>query len=195
MYRMSTVGGLIALVVSVPLSMILPPSLAFENGPIENFQVVLLICASIYSLRLMLDSYAHGAKAFHVFCALGFVLLTLRELSWGRVFYQTDFDAKGPVFVPMSDYAWRFEAHIFIAVVVLLMLFLLIKHLPLRRLRSSRLPIALFAIVLVGVIMQYSGEHGYLIGKTHGQVLEELCETIIYAMQPFLCSYYHSTLK
>ena len=195
MYKIATFGGIAALLLSVPLAKILPPSIAFENGPIENFQVVLLMCASVWSLRLMLDSYAHGAKAFHVFCALGFVLLTMRELSWGRVFYQTDFDTSGPVFVSMADYAWRFEAHIFIAVVVLMMLFLLIKHVPLRRLRRARAPIALFAIIFVGVIMQYCGEHGYLLGKPQGQVLEELCETIIYALQPFLCLYYHSTLK
>ncbi len=195
MYKTATVGGLIALLLSVPLAKILPPSIAFENGPFENFQVVLLMCASVYSLRLMLDSYSHGAKAFHVFCALGFVLLTVRELSWGRVFYQTDFDTTGPVFVPMTDYAWRFEAHIFIAVVVLLMLFLLIKHVPIRRLLSARAPSALLTIIFVGIVMQYCGEHGYFFDRTQGQVLEELCETIIYALQPILCRYYHSTLK
>ena len=195
MYKIATVVGALALLASVPLSMTLSPSIAFENGPIENFQVVLLIFVSIHSLRLMLESYDHGAKAFHVFCALGFVLLTLRELSWGRVFYQTDFDATGPEFVPMADYAWRFEAHIFIAVVSLMMLFILIKHMPIRRLLSARPPIALLSIVIVGVILQFVGEHGWLLGKIHGPVLEEISETIIYAFQPLLCSYYHSTLK
>ena len=195
MYKIATVVGAIALILSVPLSMNVPPSIAVENGPIENFQVVLLLCASVNSLRLMLDSYDHGLKSFHVFCALGFVLLTMRELSWGRVFYQIAIDDTEPIFVPMSDYAWRIEAYTFIVVVSLMMLFLLIKHVPIRRLVSAPIPIALFAIVFVGVILQYCGEHGFLIGKIHGQVLEEITETIIYAMQPILCSYYHSTLK
>ena len=104
MYKIATVGGLAALILSVPLSLVLPTSIAFENGPIENFQVALLFGAVINSIRLMSSIRDQSARSFNLFCALMFILLAVRELSWGRVFYQIDFDETGPEFVTMSDY-------------------------------------------------------------------------------------------
>ena len=195
MYKIATVGGLAALILSVPLSLVLPTSIAFENGPIENFQVALLFGATINSIRLMSSIRDQSARSFNLFCALMFILLAVRELSWGRVFYQIDFDETGPEFVGMSDYIWRTEAYGFIVLISLAMLILLVKDVPLRRLWSAPLPIAILAIILIGVILQYVGEHGYFIGKLNGQMLEELNETIIYAMQPVLCWYYNEQLK
>ena len=195
MYKIATVGGLAALILSVPLSMILPPSIAFENGLIENFQVILLLGASFCSIRLMCSKIDHSARSFNLFCALMFILLALRELSWGRVFYQIDFDEAGPEFVGMTDYIWRTEAYGFIVLISLAMLILLIKDVPIRRLWSAPFPFSILAIILIGVILQYAGEHGYLLGKLNGQTLEELNETIIYAMQPILCLYYNNQLE
>ena len=183
------------MILSVPLSLVLPTSIAFENGPIENFQVALLFGAVINSIRLMSSIRDQSARSFNLFCALMFILLAVRELSWGRVFYQIDFDETGPEFVGMSDYIWRTEAYGFIVLISLAMLILLVKDVPLRRLWSAPLPIAILAIILIGVILQYVGEHGYFIGKLNGQMLEELNETIIYAMQPVLCWYYNEQLK
>ena len=194
MYKNATVIGGAALIASVPLSMILPPSIAFENEPIENFQVILLLGAALNSIRLMLSTSDRSARSFNLFCALMFVLLAFRELSWGRVFYQIDFDETGPSFVSMSDYVWRTEAHIAIVLISLTMLILLVKRVPIRRLVRAPLPLSIFAIILGGVILQYVGEHGFLIGKLNGQTLEELSETVVYAMQPLLCSYYHEFL-
>lgn len=195
MYKIATVGGLAALILSVPLAMILPPSIAFENGLIENFQVILLLGTSIFSLRLMLSTRDQGSKAFHIFCALLFILLAVRELSWGRVFYPVDFNEKGPTFVAMTDYAWKLEAHVFIVLIGLAMLILLVRRVPIRRLSSAPFPIAIFAVILIGLILQYGGEHGYLLGKLNGQTLEELNETLIYCLQPVLCLYYNDQLK
>ena len=120
-----------------------------------------------------------------------FVLFAARELSWGRVFYPIGFDDDGPEFVAMADYAWRTEAYVFIVVVGLAMLYLLIMRVPVRKMLKMPPPIAILLIIAVGTALQYVGEHGILIGKMHGQMLEELSETIVYAMLPSLCRYYH----
>ena len=195
MYKIATVGGFAALILSMPLAMILPPELAFENGLIENLQVIVLLGVSLCSIRLMCSTIDHSARSFNLFCALTFILLAVRELSWGRVFYQIDFDETGPEFVTMSDYIWRTEAYGFIVLISLAMLILLVRDVPLRRLWRAPLPIAILAIILIGVILQYVGEHGYFIGKLNGQTLEELNELIIYAMQPILCLYYNKQLE
>ena len=195
MYKLSIVGGTIALLAVMPLAIILSPSISFENGVIENLQVILLLGASILSIRLMFRTSDRAARSFQQFCALLFALLAARELSWGRVFYPIDFDADtGAVFVSMSNYAWRTEAHVFIAVISLAMLYLLIKCVPVRKMLKMPPPIAIIMIIAVGTALQYVGEHGILIGKFHGQTLEELSETIVYAMLPILCRYYHDAL-
>ena len=194
MSDLSTVGGLIALIAVVPLSILLPASISFENGIIENFQVILLLGASFLSIRLMLRTSDRAARSFQQFCALMFVLFAARELSWGRVFYPIGFDDDGPEFVAMADYTWRTEAYVFIAVVSLAMLYLLITRVPVRKMLKMPPPIAILLIIAVGTALQYVGEHGILIGKMHGQTLEELSETIVYAMLPILCRYYHNAL-
>ena len=195
MYKFVSVGGLVLLLASVPASMLLPPSIAFENGPIENLQVILLLASALWSIRLSRTLYDKGVQGFDLFCALLFVLLAARELSWGRVFYRIDFDETGPSFVSMSDYVWRTEAYTFIVLIGLAMLILLVRDVPLRRLAQVPLPLSIFAIIFAGVLLQYAGEHGLLLGKLNGQTLEELNETIVYAMQPLLCSYYHERLQ
>lgn len=195
MYRIATVGGLVAMILSVPLAMILPTSIAFENGPIENLQVIILFGSSIFALRLMSSTIDQGTKAFNIFCSLLFILLAVRELSWGRVFYQIDFSDSGPTFIAMKDYAWRLEAHVFIVLIVLAMLILLVRRVPLRRLWTVPLPIKILSLIFLCVILQYIGEHGYIFGKLNGQTLEEFNETIIYCLQPMLCLYYNDQLN
>lgn len=194
MYKPSTVVGLLAPLALVPPAMLLPIEISFENGPIENFQVILLFGSSFFALSLMLRSSSQSARSFDLFCALLFLLLGVRELSWGRVFYPIGVDEKGPVFVSIADYAWRLEAHAFMIIVGASMLYLLVRRIPLGLMLIHPLPRTLLTSVFVCVLVQYFGEHGWLIGKAHGQVLEELSETIIYALQPALCSYYHSVL-
>ena len=92
MYRLSIVGGLIALIAVVPLSILLTASISFENGIIENFQVILLLGASFLSIRLMFRTSDRAARSFQQFCALMFVLLAALKLAEDYYQLKRDYD-------------------------------------------------------------------------------------------------------
>ena len=184
-YKIYVSLALAAVIVSVPLAFVLPVEWSFENGLIENAQVVALIFAAIFILRV-----DDGDKWFKRFLAAGFVLMALRELSWGRVFFPVGMEDLGAVFVDMAHYKYRVPVHIFIVVYSAAMLFMLIRFVPVRKILSGRQPFAAFAVLFLAMSFSYVGDHGWLIGKACGQILEELNELIFYATLPAVNLYY-----
>ena len=177
-----------AVILSVPLAFILPVELSFENGVIENAQVAILILAAL--LMLIFPSPAAQMIWFQRFFAAGLVLMALRELSWGRVFFPIKMKPLGPIFVAMTDYEYRVPVYIFLAAYIAMMLFILIRFVPVKRILLSRQPLAAFAVIFIALSLNYVGEHGYFIGKACGQVLEELNELIFYLTLPAINFYY-----
>ena len=175
----------VAVVASVPLAFTLPVELSFENGLIENAQVVALFGAAIFILNARPRS-----EWLQRFLAAGFVLMALRELSWGRVFFPIGMEKFGAVFVPMTDYEYRVPVYVFIAVYGLIMLFVLIRFVPVRRILFGRQPLAAFAVIAVAFGFNYIGDHGWILGKGNGQILEELNELIFYLTFPLVVQYW-----
>lgn len=188
MYKIYLCIMFVAVILSVPLAFVLPVELSFENGVIENAQVVILILAAL--LILNFPSPAAQMIWFQRFFAAGLVLMALRELSWGRVFFPLKMKPLGPVFVSMADYNYRIPVYIFLAAYVAMMLFILIRFVPVRKIFLSRQPLAAFAVIFFTLSLNYVGEHGWLIGKAYGQVLEELNELIFYLTLPVISFYY-----
>lgn len=176
---------LAAVITSVPLAFVLPVEWSFENGLIENIQVVVLILAAICIL-----SVRSRMKWFQRFCAAGFVLMALRELSWGRVFFPIGMEQFGAVFVTMADYPYRVPVHIFITVYSAVMLFVLIRFVPVRKILFGRQPLAAFAVIGIALALNYVGDHGWFLGKGNGQILEELNELIFYLTLPAVALYW-----
>ena len=188
MYKIYLSVMLGAVILSVPLAFVLPVELSFENGIIENAQVVILILAAL--LILIYRSPAAQMIWFQRFFAAGLVLMALRELSWGRVFFPIKMKTLGPIFVAMADYEYRIAVYVFLAVYIAMMLFILIRFVPVKRIFMSRQPLAAFAVIFIALSFNYVGEHGYFIGKACGQVLEELNELIFYLTLPVISFYY-----
>lgn len=101
-YRICVVIAFVAVILSVPLSLVLPVEASFENGLIENAQVVILFVSVIFLLKVRLP-----LKWFRRFFAAVFLLIALRELSWGRVFFPLKMKPLGPIFIAMTDYEYR----------------------------------------------------------------------------------------
>ena len=177
-----------AIILSVPLALTLPLELSFENGLIENAQVVILLLGAVLILIPRAEDVQF--KWFQRLFAAGLVLMTLRELSWGRVFFPLKMKPMGPSFISMADYEYRIQVYIFLAVYVATMIFMLIRFVPVKRILRSRQPLALFAVMILSIIFSYVGEHGYFIGKACGQLLEEIDELILYMTLPALNFYY-----
>ena len=187
-YKFYVSVALVAVVLSVPVAFALPVEFSFENGLIENAQVVTLLGAAI----VMLSVRAKNPQMAWLqrFFAAGLVLMALRELSWGRVFFPVGMEDFGAVFVDMAHYKYRVPVHIFIVVYSAAMLFMLIRFVPVRKILSGRQPFAAFAVLLLAMSFSYVGDHGWLIGKACGQILEELNELIFYATLPAVNLYY-----
>ena len=193
-YSISIFIGVSILLFAYPLSFILPVSMSFENGLIENLQVAILVLSCIYNLRLFQIYKNRQIKIFNLWCAALSMLLAFRELSWGRVFYQIGIEEGGPVFVPMSDYAWRTETNILIGIYALILIFMLMK-MPLMMMFHCRPPYLVLFIMILAVIFSYVGDHGMFFGKLQGQIIEEFGELSFYTLIPTLCIYYNRELS
>lgn len=179
-----------AVLFSVPLAFVLPVEISFENGLLENAQVVILLGAAIFLLSW--NSSAQ-MKWFQRLFVAGLVLMALRELSWGRVFFPIGMESLGEVFVDMAHYKYRVQVYIFLAAYISAMLFVLIRFVPVKKILRGRQPVAVFAIMLATIILSYIGEHGLFIGKACGQILEELNELILYTTLPAVNLYQSAT--
>ena len=177
-----------AVISSVPLAFILPVEVSFENGLIENAQVIVLLISAV----LMLNTKS-PMKWFRRFFAAGLILIAFRELSWGRVFFPIAMEAFGPVFIDMADYEYRTLVYVFLAAYISAMLFILIRFVPVKKILSSRQPVAAFALMIMAALFSSIGDHGWLIGKAHGQILEEFNELILYMTLPVVGLYYCRT--
>ena len=78
---------LLALVVSYVCAPLFPITAGWENGWIENAQVVLLILGGVWALRLAAGA-SHREKVFWQTVAPFWFIFALRELSWGTVFIE-----------------------------------------------------------------------------------------------------------
>lgn len=188
LYKIYLAVMFIAVMLSVPLAFVLPVELSFENGVIENAQVAILILAAL--LMLIFRSPAAQMIWFQRFFALGLVLMALRELSWGRVFFPVKMKALGASFVSMADYEYRVPVYIFLAIYIAMMLFILIRFVPVKKILLSRQPPVAFAVIFIALSFNYVGEHGWFIGRACGQILEELNELIFYMTLPVINFHY-----
>ena len=174
-----------AVLLSIPLAFVLPVQWSSENGIIENAQVVALIIAAVFILNAQ-----PRLPWFQRFCAAGLVLMALRELSWGRVFFPIGMEDFGPIFVDMADYEYRVHVYVFISVYISAMLVVLVRFVPVRRIFFGKQPLAALAVMALAALLNFVGDHGYILGKGNGQILEELNELIFYATTPAAMLYW-----
>ena len=194
-YNFSLIAGVLLLIVTWPLAFVLPVSVSFENGFLENLQVVVLIFGGIYNFYLINYSVDKQIMAFHRWCSVLCVFMSLRELSWGRIFYQINMEKTGPVFVAMTDYIWRTEAYFVMACFILFLFIYMLKYLPLMRIFYCRLPWSIIIAMIIAATFSYIGDHGMIVGKLKGQIAEEFGELAFYTFIPALCIYYHRQLS
>ena len=194
-YKISLIAGLLILIAAWPLTFILPVSVSFENGFIENAQIAVLLVGALYNIKLIFNSTDKQIAAFHIWCMAVMFFMIFRELSWGRVFYPIALEESGPIFVDMSNYAWKIEVHVFIVLYVLILSLYMLKNLPLMRMLRCRLPWFIIIAILLTVICSYVGDHGIIAGKLKGQIAEELGELAFYTLIPALYIHYNRELS
>ena len=155
-YRLSLTIGAAILILAWPLSFILPVSISFENGLLENLQIIILLLGSIYNLILIRQSSDRQIEYFHIWCAVFMVFMAFRELSWGRVFYPIGMEDNGPLFIAMSDFQWSTEVHILIVAVILFLTIFMFRNLPLERIFHCHLPFMVIFLMSLAIFSIFS---------------------------------------
>lgn len=171
--------SIILLLLVFPLAQVLPPQAGWENGVIENAQVVLLGLSFLSSIEL--GYYYFGSKAY-VFAFL-FLLMMARELSWGRVFFPTGkVTEMGPEFISMSSIPGHNFINFLIGAAILAIAVFLYKTVDWQRFFKIPVPLAPVIIAVISLIGQVLSEKCFFTFLTHPrcQIAEELFEAIIY---------------
>jgi hypothetical protein len=117
------------LYLSVPLAALLPNWISWENGILEDSQVIVLL----FGMFQCLFFPQHTEKYFRNMWLTGAASLLLmagRELSWGRVFFVRKVTEDGPQLVAMKDLPYHLGMEIIIGVYALLLLIALVKVVP-----------------------------------------------------------------
>lgn len=77
-----------ALAISYVVAPLLPVTIGWENGPIENTQAVLLFLGGAWALKLRAASMTARTRSFWSLISPVWFIMAARELSWGAVLRQ-----------------------------------------------------------------------------------------------------------
>jgi len=191
--RSARMGGrgdwllLAALVACVPLGFVLPPSLARESGPLENAQVLVLLAGFVAALLVYYRSRPGRAAMLTLLAAPLWLILAGRELSWGRVLF--DGTALAATGVSVVAVFWMRASLLAGSLAVMAW-----AALGVWRYRAEgaigahlmrRVP-WLCLLALAAAAMGSTCAEGHMgchveIAGLHLQVLEELCELVMYS--------------
>lgn len=195
-YRFSLYALFLFLALIYPLSGFFPDWVSFENGPIENLQVIALTGSALQCL--LYRSETRGKLRGMWLSGAGiFFILAFRELSWGRVFLVQGYSDIGePIFLAAADMPFRTEIHAAVGVLAVLCLFLLVRHTPWKEIWQNRLfPLPQFLLVIAGVTLCTLGDHKAIFHTLRDQQIEEMGELLMYLALCHGAWYYRLKLK
>lgn len=181
MKQMRWIGAAL-LAISFASAGILPAWTGFENGPIENAQVLVLLGGALLAIRFAVRAQSN-LRWFWMAVFPIWLVMSLRELSWGAVFLPAlSISEHGPYFSSSQLWYRSYVAPALIAVSLLVLVFFIKARGPhiLKYLFATRqLPYADIGLFILAMIISAGAEgHMWLnFGDWgHMQVLEEAAE-------------------
>ena len=133
--------SLLLLALLLPAALCLPAWWGWENGPLENLQILVLAAGLAMSL---LAAYNHSAdrqaRTLWRWLSPFWLLCIGRELSWGRVFFPVSMGAHGPEFIPLQQLAYGYLIKPLVAIVVVITLIAIYRTNPITYIRQTTLP-------------------------------------------------------
>lgn len=155
----------------IPATMFLPERYGFENGIIENIQLVVLFLGVYLSISSKVD------KKFFTFIALVLGILLIREVNCGRTIFFA-IPGQENAFYRWSEIKYGYLAH---PIYGLYMAFVGIYFLKNKlfitlweKIKNIKFPIWNFVLLIIGMIVGLYGE------EVHNLVLEESAELLFY---------------
>lgn len=174
------VGILTALLI-IPAVMFLPVQCGYENGVIENIQLMVLFLGIFYAIRPKVD------KKFFTFVALVLGILLIREVNCGRTIF---FPIPGTEneFYRWSEIKYGWLAHPIYGLYMTYVGFYFLKNKLFitlwNKLKDIKFPIWNFVLLLVGMVGGLYAEEAHLL------VMEEATELLFYvALVSFIYLY------
>ena len=178
-----------SLLMMLPLSKYIPAEAGWENGIIENAQVVVLCLSALFSLSFSSPQLRKMSRAI---CSI-YILMIGRELSWGRVFLTpTEITALGPEFPPMKSFVLYPILYFFIGLTLLGIAYTIYKNFKISRFLMVSIPRESILVLLTGITLQIAAEHLHIgvFQGARGQIIEEFSELVVYLEMMHLLLYY-----
>lgn len=163
--------GIITALALVPVSNYFPESYGYENGLIENIQLVILFLGLYFSLNTKTD------KKFFYFIALVIGILLIREVNCGRTIF---FPIPGEVnqFYRWSEIKYGWLAHPIFGAYIAFVGFYFFKNKLFitlwEKIKNIKFPIWNFLLLLAGMAIGLYAE------EIHHLVMEEYAELLFY---------------
>lgn len=159
-------------VLILPCIVFLPEKFGYENGLLENIQMVVLFCGLYISFTSKVD------KKFFILIGLILTILMLREINCGRTLF---FPIPG---VENAYYSWKdikygYLAHpLYGAYMAGVGLYFLINKLFINLwnyISKTKLPVWNILLMIAGMFLGLYAEH-----SSHNMVFEEMAELLFY---------------
>lgn len=154
----------------------LPQNIARENGPIENFQLVLLVIGMCLCWQALKKASVQKDKYIWQAGMLFYLLLFGRELSWGRALLMRS-DGTMPQWSELGFVGQL--AHPVIGIAIVLLLILFYRGGFWRFLTTVKIPMWDLIFLVLFVVLVDISEH-YDCSIFHGEIDEELFECAMY---------------
>lgn len=187
---------LVIAVILILLAFVLPVEAGYENHFYENLQVAILFLGFIivlYKSRILACF-----KEFYWGCAIFYIIMMARELSWGRVFYPVGTRSNGEeIYISIRNIWYGDIVYPVVSILALIGLFLIIKCY--RYCRHNRIIIDIpilylifFALLMLSSQLLFEKEAISFL-SSYNQLLEEATEAIAYCS--LVCFTYNWTFK
>ena len=169
-----TVLGTITALAIIPAVMFLPESCGFENGIIENIQLVFLFLGIFFAARPKID------KKFFTFIALVLGILIIREVNCGRTIF---FPIPGEVneFYRWSEIKYGWLAHPIYGIYMAFVGFYFLKNKLYttlwQKIKDIKFPIWNFVLLIIGIVLGVYAEE-----YVHNLVFEESAVLLFYVI-------------
>ena len=170
-----TIAAILTALAIAPCYLYLPERFGWENGLLENIQMVVLFVAFYWCMT------AKHYKKFFYFAAMVIGILVLREINCGRtLFFPIESDVYGPPrFMSWKDIKYGYLAHplygLYMAFVAVYFLRNKLFNNLVEIVKEIKLPIWNILLMITGMVLGMYAEKAL-----HNDVFEEISELLFY---------------
>lgn len=172
------------------------PSFAWENGPLEMAQNVVLFFETCLFLYFYKNTKGSRYQMLWLATAGLFLILFGRELSWGRVFFFKEMASYGPAFYSLKEISYGFLVNWIVGGLSLLVLFGFFRYAPWQAIwKVIPKPWLILAAVILTAVLSTLGDKEKILHTVFDQTIEEYAELLMYILLGIGASWYYCWIR